>query len=131
MTAYDSIPGHPLCGVPSAALDAARSVTQDAAAWKDVDPDQAEAIADAVLAASMPAIRAWCADQAKADTETWDMPPEPGPGVRAVRTVIGSLYLRTSEGWRYEEKPDGSKSDSWDFLVRYGCPLTDATAELT
>lgn len=59
--------------------------------------------------------------------QTWDLPAEPGDKVRAVRTVLGSLYLRTDEGWRYEEKPEGSKSDTWDFLIRYGAPLVDAT----
>lgn len=63
-TVYDAVPEHPLAGVPPDVLEAARKVTRDAAAWRDiVDPDHAESIADAVLAASLPRIRAWLAFQ--------------------------------------------------------------------
>lgn len=50
-TRYSDYPGHALEHVPQEVLDAARAVMADAVTWKDVDPDQAEPIADAVVAA--------------------------------------------------------------------------------
>lgn len=59
MTDYAAYPEHPLHGVPHEVLSAARRVTVDAARWRDLDPDVAEPLADAVVAASLPAIREW------------------------------------------------------------------------
>lgn len=47
---YAHIPDHPLQHVPQSTLDVARAVLADAATWKDVDSDQADPIADAVVA---------------------------------------------------------------------------------
>ncbi len=59
MTDYAAYFEHPLHGVPEELLLAARRVTADAARWRDLDADVAESLADAVLAASLPAIREW------------------------------------------------------------------------
>jgi hypothetical protein len=51
-TDYDA--GHPLHGIPAEVLQAARGVLTEAVAWKDVDADQAEPLADAVVMALLP-----------------------------------------------------------------------------
>lgn len=56
---YDAYADHPLSGVPQAVLDAARRVTADAVREKDLDPDVADALADAVVMAVLPPIREW------------------------------------------------------------------------
>jgi hypothetical protein len=59
VTDYAAYPDHPLNGVPQAVLDAARQVTADAVREKDLDPDVADALADAVVMAVLPPIRDW------------------------------------------------------------------------
>jgi hypothetical protein len=56
---YDGFPNHPLNGVPDAVLQVAREVTAEAVRCKDVDPDIADALADAVISAALPALKAW------------------------------------------------------------------------
>ena len=51
MTRYDEVPGHALAGVPQDVLDVARAVLLSAAFINDVDDEQSEPIADAVVAA--------------------------------------------------------------------------------
>jgi hypothetical protein len=48
---FDRYPDHPLKGVDPAVLQIARGVLSDAAAWKDVDVEMAEPIADSVVSA--------------------------------------------------------------------------------
>ena len=47
---YDDYPGHPLYGVPEELLEVAREVMREAAMWKDVNPDYADALGDSVVA---------------------------------------------------------------------------------
>lgn len=54
MSVYDNYPNHPLCGIKQEILDAAREVMEGAVIWKDVDPDMADPIADAVVMALLP-----------------------------------------------------------------------------
>lgn len=56
---YTRYPEHPLYGVPHAVLAAARSAMAEAVYTGDVEADQAEAIADAVVCAVLPSMRAW------------------------------------------------------------------------
>jgi len=56
---YNDFPNHRLYGVPAAVLQAAREVTAEAVRYKDVDPDIAEALADAVISAALPALKEW------------------------------------------------------------------------
>jgi hypothetical protein len=58
---YDAYPDHPLNGVPQAVLEAARKVTAEAGRWKDLDPEVADALADAVVMAVLPSLREWLA----------------------------------------------------------------------
>lgn len=51
---YAPFPNHPLRPVPQVVLDAARSALDGAVEWKDVDPDMAHPIADAVVVALLP-----------------------------------------------------------------------------
>lgn len=55
---YQDFPAHPLHYVPEPVLAAARRVMADAAAVNDVDRDQAQPLADAVLAEVLLAQRA-------------------------------------------------------------------------
>lgn len=50
-TRYRHFPDHPLYHVSQGVLDAARRVTREAAVWKDLDAELADAIADSVVAA--------------------------------------------------------------------------------
>jgi hypothetical protein len=61
---------------------------------------------------------------------TWDLPPEPGPEVRAVRTSYGSLYRRCATGWRLDGRPEDEEGLDWPYLMSSAYPLTDATHEL-
>ena len=47
---YADFPDHPLRDVPQSVLDVARKPVRDAAEYKDVDPEMADSIADAVVA---------------------------------------------------------------------------------
>ena len=58
-TRYADYPDHPLREIPQAVLDAARAAVSEAAGAGDVDPEQIEPIADAVVLAVLPAMRAW------------------------------------------------------------------------
>jgi hypothetical protein len=53
---YDD-PDDPVHGVPRTVLEAAREVLRQAAVWRDVDPEYAEPIADAVVMALLPWFR--------------------------------------------------------------------------
>lgn len=57
MSRYDAFPDHPLCGVPDEILTAARAVMEGAVIWKDVAPDTAEPLADAVVMGLLPWLR--------------------------------------------------------------------------
>lgn len=46
---YRDFPDHPLHDVPKVVLDAAREVMREAADWKDVDAEMADALADSVV----------------------------------------------------------------------------------
>lgn len=59
---------HQLSGVPAEVLNAARSVLSAAVVWHDVDPDQAEPLADAVVLALLPWLRFTDSDQVVAGT---------------------------------------------------------------
>lgn len=59
MNDYNAYSDHPLNAVPQAVLDAARRVTADAVREKDLDPDVADALADAVVMAVSPPLRNW------------------------------------------------------------------------
>lgn len=54
MSRYTDVPGHPLRLVPDEVLKSARSVLAAAANLRDVDPEMADPIADAVVIALMP-----------------------------------------------------------------------------
>jgi hypothetical protein len=56
---YDAYADHPLNGVPQAILDAARRVMADAVREKDLDPDVADALGDAVVMAVLPHFCDW------------------------------------------------------------------------
>ncbi len=64
----------------------------------------------------------------------WELPPEPGPEVRAVRTRHGVLYVRTGERWEWAAGMTSAsrrslRSLSWSVLMAVA-PLTDATSEV-
>jgi hypothetical protein len=61
---------------------------------------------------------------------TWELPPEPGPEVRAVRTGRGYLYVRDGEWWLLRMPSGGEMRTDWNALL-LDAPLTDATAEVT
>lgn len=54
---YDDYPDHPLHGIDNKILEAARRVMRDAVTWKDVDPEMAEPLADAVVMNLLPWIQ--------------------------------------------------------------------------
>lgn len=59
MTRYDDFPDHPLCGVPADVLEAARGALREGAKAHDVNPQQADPLADSALANAIPQIRKW------------------------------------------------------------------------
>jgi len=61
---YAEYPEHGLHDVPLALLEAGRAAMAEAARYGDVDPELADALADAVVMAVMPAARAWLRDKA-------------------------------------------------------------------
>jgi len=56
---YRDHPDHPLHDVPQDVLDAARACLQEAAQWGGVHPDDVQPLADAVVMACLPPMRAW------------------------------------------------------------------------
>lgn len=82
MTRYDEYPEHPLYGVPQDVLDAARSVLDGAAEWKDVMQSMVEPLADAVVMRLH-----------EAGFITW-----PGKGVAHIHDVV-----RTPEEWEQHQ----------------------------
>ncbi len=52
-------PPHPLAHVPPRVLAAARKVLADAVVEKDVDPEVADPLADAVVAVVAPFVQSW------------------------------------------------------------------------
>jgi len=50
VTEYDEFEDHPLAGVPQEVLDVARAVTAEAAQWDCVAVDEADPVADSVVA---------------------------------------------------------------------------------
>jgi hypothetical protein len=61
--AYAKYPDHDLHDVPLVVLEAARAYMRQAASWKDVDEEDAEPLADAVIAAALPVVREWLRSQ--------------------------------------------------------------------
>lgn len=65
----------------------------------------------------------------------WELPAEPGPEVYAVRTDLGTTYVRVEDGNRraWESLPgDGARGGDrmlWSELLYFG--LTDVTEEFT
>lgn len=57
---------------------------------------------------------------------TWDLPPEPGPEVLAVRDGRRQLWIRDSHDWW----KCGPYKNSWTLLFAYP-PLLDASAEVS
>jgi len=65
---------------------------------------------------------------------TWDLPPEPGPEVRAVRTQDGQIWCRSeghhvTGGWQAIHNDRGARP-RWHTLLCGMGQLTDATAEV-
>lgn len=56
---YRDYADHPLHDVPQDVLDAARACLQEAVVWRDLDPDDVQPLADAVVMACLPPMRAW------------------------------------------------------------------------
>lgn len=59
----------------------------------------------------------------------WDIPDEPGPGVTALRSVSGRLWIRDGQRWRLAGDRKPTRYESWERLIHGCAPLTDATAE--
>jgi hypothetical protein len=62
----------------------------------------------------------------------WDLPPEPGPEVTAVRTARGILWRRDRWGW--SSTAPARRNHAWSFVLcatawEGELPLTDATGE--
>jgi len=60
---------------------------------------------------------------------TWELPPEPGPEVTAIRDCDGDVWARLGNSW----EGGGHSAVAWHELLVYG-PLTDcsdATEELS
>lgn len=55
-TRYAAFPDHPLVNIDPAVIAAAREVLAGAVMWKDVHPDMADPIADAVVIGLLPFI---------------------------------------------------------------------------
>lgn len=63
------------------------------------------------------------------EPRSWQLPPEPGPEVKAVRDYQGDLWARRPDGWGWALSAENNLWGWQALLMDYG-PLTDVTHEL-
>lgn len=61
--------------------------------------------------------------------QIWQLPPEPGPEVKAVRDRAGKIWVKGLEQWYRNTAGGSSMHLFWSGLLFYA-PLADATSEL-
>lgn len=66
---------------------------------------------------------------ANGPVRSWDLPPEPGPEVTAVRDVDGDEWAREMDGWIMPTRDGiGYYAAPWRELLQHA-PLVDVTPE--
>lgn len=98
-TDYAQYPEHPLHDIPQEILNAARSVTNAAIIVGDIDPDEANAIADGVVSAVIRKLTDWQANRISsaddsADDYGDDLDDEDYDRYRALEIATGDDYPR-------------------------------------